>query len=130
MVITFLSVAGLFILLSADFIAVTQVLIYVGGILVLILFAIMLSSRIREIKISNLSVGFLAGGLILIPLTFLLIIVSIRGHWLHSSINYAPTTARLGRELLTTYLLPFEIISVLLLVGLIGAVVIARRERN
>ncbi|OGP61472.1 MAG: hypothetical protein A2V65_06105 [Deltaproteobacteria bacterium RBG_13_49_15] len=131
MVVTFLGVAGLFVLLSADFIAVTQLLIYVGGILVLILFAVMLSSRVKEIKISNLSVGYFPGGIIIALLTLLLIYIGVKTPWQKlDSVRFEPSTSAIGNSLLSNYLLPFEMISVLLLVGLIGAVVIARRKED
>lgn len=131
MVVTFLGVAGLFTLLSADFIAVTQLLVYVGGILVLLLFAVMLSSRIKEIKISNLSVGVFSGGSVIALLILLLVYISIKTPWKElDTVNFAPTTSAIGNNLLTKYLLPFEVLSVLLLVGLIGAVVVARKEKD
>ncbi len=131
LVVTFLGVAGLFALLSADFLAATQLLVYVGGILVLILFAVMLSSRIKEIKISNLSVGVFSGGSIITLLILLLTYISIQTPWKElDTINFAPTTSAIGNSLLTKYLLPFEVLSVLLLVGLIGAVVVARKEKD
>jgi NADH-quinone oxidoreductase subunit J len=131
MVVTFLGVAGLFVLLSADFLAATQLLVYVGGILVLILFAVMLSSRMKEIKISNLSVSVFSGGIIITLLILLLTYISIKTPWKElDTVNFAPTTSAIGNNLLTKYLLPFEVLSVLLLVGLIGAVVIARKEKD
>jgi NADH-quinone oxidoreductase subunit J len=131
MVVTFLGVAGLFVLLSADFIAVTQLLIYVGGILVLILFAVMLSSRVKEIKISNLSVGYFPGGIIIALFSLLLIYIGVKTPWQKlDSVRFEPSTSAIGNSLLSNYLLPFEMISVLLLVGLIGAVVIARRKED
>lgn len=129
LVITFLGAGGIFLLLAADFLAVTQLLIYVGGILVLILFAVMLSSRIREIKISNLSVGLTAGGAIATALFLMLAYISVGTPWKTlETVRFIPTTASIGNALLTTYILPFEALSVLLLVGLIGAVVVARKK--
>ena len=131
LVVTFLGVAGLFALLSADFLAATQLLVYVGGILVLILFAVMLSSRLKEIKISNLSVSVFSGGSIITLLILLLTYISIQTPWKElDTVNFAPTTSAIGNSLLTKYLLPFEVLSVLLLVGLIGAVVVARKEKD
>ena len=131
MMVTFLGIAGLFVLLSADFLAVTQLLIYVGGILVLILFSVMLSSRIKEIKISNLSVGYFSGGVIITLLVLLLVYIGVKTPWQKlDAVGFEPSTSAIGNSLLSNYLLPFEMISVLLLVGLIGAVVIARRKED
>src|SRR5512136_2866506 len=59
-----IGVGGLYVLLSADFVAVTQLLVYIGGVLVLIIFAVMLTSQIREIEVSNRNVGLVAGGIL------------------------------------------------------------------
>jgi len=92
---------------------------------------VMLSSRIKEIKISNLSVGVFSGGSIITLLILLLTYISIKTPWKElDTVNFAPTTSAIGNNLLTKYLLPFEVLSVLLLVGLIGAVVVARKEKD
>ncbi len=127
LVFTFLGVAGLFLLLSADFLAATQMIIYVGGILVLILFAVMLSSRIKDVKISNLSVGRIQGSLIVGFLAAILICIAVQAPWPSADIvEFKPSTVDIGNSLLSTYILPFEVISILILIGLIGAIVIAR----
>jgi NADH-quinone oxidoreductase subunit J len=69
---TFFGVAGLYVFLSADFLAVVQALVYVGGILVLILFAVMLTGKIGDVKVSNRSAGVLPGLLLLVLLLGLL----------------------------------------------------------
>lgn len=125
----FLGVAGLYVLLSADFLAVTQVLIYVGGVLVLILFAVMLTARIGDVRISNASVGLLPATLATVATTALLVFVSVAAPWAAGvPEEAAPTSARLGELFLNRYLLPFEVASVVLLVSLVGAVVVARKE--
>jgi len=131
LVFTFVGVAGLFVLLSADFIAATQLLIYVGGTLVLILFAVMLSSRISDIRISNLSVGVIPGFLITGCFTAILVYIALFGQWnTTDTIEFNPTTASIGNSLLTKWLLPFEVVSILILASLIGAVVIARQNEG
>lgn len=127
---TFLGVAGIYIFLSADFIAVTQILIYVGGVLVLILFAVMLTSRIDDLKVTNRSVGIVPAGLVTACLCALVVGVGIFANWLQAPTPRAdtPTAELLGELFLTKYLLPFEIASVLLLAALVGAVVMARKE--
>jgi NAD(P)H-quinone oxidoreductase subunit 6 len=123
------SVAVLFVLLSADFLAVTQILIYMGGILVLILFAIMLTSTIQDVRISNRSIGESPAFLIALVTFVFLMVIALRSPWLKAvHLDYEPTTREIGNNLLSKYILPFEIASVLLLVAIIGAVVLARKE--
>jgi NAD(P)H-quinone oxidoreductase subunit 6 len=126
----FMGVAGLYVFLGADFPAVAQVLIYVGGILVLILFAIMLTKQIGEDpKLTNahlaLPVGAALGALTIGTLTYM----AVMAPWkLIAEPSYEPVSAGLGVAFLTDYLLPFEVASVVLLAALIGSVIIARKE--
>lgn len=126
---TFLGVAGLYVFLAADFVAVVQVLVYVGGILVLTLFAVMLTHRIADVRISNRSVGRWPALLIL---GFIGVVMgqAIRTAPWHRQepVEALPTAARLGNAFLTDYVLPFELASVVLLAALIGAVVLSRKE--
>lgn len=126
---TFFGVAALYGLLAADLIAVVQLLVYVGGILVLILFAVMLTSRIGAVKVSNPSLGIVPGLLILLVLTVASIVVAINVFGHGTPAPAEPTTAKIGQALLSTYVLPFEAISMLLLAVLLGAVTLARRRR-
>jgi NADH-quinone oxidoreductase subunit J len=124
---TFLGIAGLYVTLSADFLAATQVLVYVGGTLTLILFAVMLTSRIEDMKVSNPRASMLAAfGLVTIVL-LVLGKVATQTPWPSEARPPMPSTAKLGHAFLGEYLLPFEIGSVVLLAALIGAVVLARR---
>ena len=125
-----LGAAGLYVFLGADFPAVAQVLIYVGGVLVLILFAIMLTKQIGgDPKLTNAHVGFPAGIALAIVTTATLTYTAIMAPWkVVAERSWQPTTQRLGIAFLTDYLLPFEVASVVLLAALIGAVVIARKE--
>ena len=126
-----LAIAGLYITLFAEFIAMVQVLIYVGAVVVLFLFLIMLTLRLTDkgIKQTNEQKGisFILAGLLL----FLLITILNRTSW---NVTPAPEVAnnisKIGNLLLTTYILPFELISVVLLACLIGAIVIARKEED
>jgi len=124
----FLGVAAMYIYLSAPFLAVTQVLIYIGGVLVLILFAVMLTSRIRDVKISNQSIAVLPGIAGLVACFSMLAYVAGGTPWPSITPVVRETSAPLGDAFLSTYLLPFEVISVVLLATLIGAIAIARRE--
>src|SRR5688572_10907928 len=124
---TFLGVAGMYVTLSADFLAATQVLVYVGGTLTLILFAVMLTARIEDMKVSNPTQGLLAGiGLVGIVL-LVLGKVAATTNWAINERPSVPSTAKLGHAFLGEYLLPFEVGSVVLLAAMIGSVVLARR---
>ncbi len=120
-------VASIYFLLQAEFIAMVQVLIYVGAVMVLILFAIMLTERLTEKQLSQFNGKWWLAA----PLAFLLfalIASSVVGTtWLLRPNEALPEnpTLTLGNQLMTTYALPFEIASVLLLVALVGAIVVA-----
>lgn len=127
----FFGVAALYVLLAADFIAITQILLYVGGILVLIVFGIMLTSRANSVEMkkglfsiapSVIVAGVIAGTLIGVLTTT---------KWPSAGTPPAEETARpIGALLMTNFVLPFELASILLLVALVGAVIIARREKG
>ena len=122
-------VGGLYVLLSADFVAVTQVLVYIGGVLVLIIFAVMLTSHIEDIIVSNRSLGLVGGYAVFFVTATLLCFVAIWAPWkLTDQAPVTETTAAIGNGLLGTWLLPFEIASVVLVATLVGAIVIARKE--
>jgi len=124
-----LGAGSLYVFLSADFVAVTQLLVYIGGVLVLILFAVMLTNRITEVNVSNTSFGKFGGVLLFVAVAPVLLAVVTLTPWPASSgAALAPTTAEIGNGLLTKWLLPFEVASLVLLATLIVAVVIARKE--
>jgi NADH-quinone oxidoreductase subunit J len=126
---TFAGVAGIYIFLGADFVAAVQVLIYVGGILVLVLFAVMLTHRITDVEITNRAAGRIAALIVVGVLVYLLAQTVRETPWAKAKeIVYAATTAKIGDLFLDTYLLPFELASLVLLAALIGAVVISRKE--
>ena len=126
---TFMGVAGLYIFLGADFVAAVQLLIYVGGILVLILFAVMLTHRITDVEITNRAAGRIPA-LVLIGIFIVLLIQTVRETpWAKAKeVVYAATTAKIGDAFLYEYLLPFELASLVLLGAMIGAVVLSRKE--
>lgn len=128
---TFGGVAGLYVLLSADFLAATQVLVYVGGILVLIMFAVFLSNRISSVKLSNPVHFRLPAAALCLALFGVLAYTAVSPVFvLKEEITYQPTTADIGELLMTRYLLPFEVASVLLLAVLIGAALLSRPDRS
>ena len=126
----FMGVAGLYIFLGADFPAVAQVLIYVGGILVLILFAIMLTKQIGgDPHLTNVHIALPVGGALGFAAIGTLSYMAVMAPWkVLDAPRFEPTSAALGVAFLTDFLLPFEIASVILLAALIGSVVIARKE--
>jgi NADH-quinone oxidoreductase subunit J len=126
------AVAGLYVLLMADFLAVTQLLIYVGGILVLVLFGVMLTSRVISVDIKTGTIQTLPAVLLSAALAGMLTGMFWSTDWKISTTVRSPdaTASELGNMLLSSYLLPFEIASVLLLVALMGAAMIARREKK
>tara|TARA_B100000212_G_scaffold41224_1_gene26643 strand:- start:153 stop:752 length:600 start_codon:yes stop_codon:yes gene_type:complete len=128
----FMSVAGLYLLLNASFVAAAQVLVYVGAINVLILFAIMLVNKKEDLKpIKYLNSRKLISSTICITLLSLLVRVDLSNTWIIADPKQSigeESTIRLGEHLFSDYLLPFEVASVLLLMAMIGAIVLARRD--
>jgi NADH-quinone oxidoreductase subunit J len=128
----FFGVAGIYVFLLADFLAITQLLIYVGGIMVLILFGVMLTSRQINVDANASTIQTLPAVAIVSALAGTLLGIFWATDWqvnpqLPTVENTAP---QIGKLLLTNYLLPFEVASVVLLVALIGAAMIARREKK
>lgn len=125
----FLSMAGLYLLLNADFVAAAQVLIYVGAVNVLILFAIMLVNRqyiFPPLKYGWLRLG--VTGTVCVGLLALLVVMIGTTPWDLQPIEAVNSVLLIGGHFFSDYLLPFEIASVLLLMALVGAIVLARRE--
>ena len=126
---TFGGVAGIYVLLGADFVAAVQILIYVGGIVVIILFAIMLTHRIADVQVTNRSVGKIPALIVTGLLITLLVSTILDSSWIKADqVAYDPTTAQIGELFLKDYLLPFELASIVLLIALIGAVTLSRKE--
>jgi len=131
--ITFISIAGLFVLLGADFIGVAQVLVYSGAISILMLFGIMLTKH----DASDEGTGrkwknrFI---LLFIVIVFALLFWGIQRTAWPASPPPAPATVsnahEIGLEVFTKYVIPFELVSVLLLVALIGAIIMAKKEED
>lgn len=142
--ITLMALAGLYVLAFADFVAITQIVIYVGGILVLILFAFMLSlkeslnamtsQRKWFISISKLPAILLAALFLIVLLNIIFKADANNLTWIKKSIELksgispnAVMTENIGINLMTKYLLPFEAISILLMIALIGAAHLSRK---
>ena len=130
LVLTIISMAGLFVLLHAFFLAAVQVLVYAGAVMVLFLFVIMLldlkEEERRKIKLTGLIAGLVSIGSIVAIFVRSLIATKPGENLL------APTavgdTATLGKMLFTSYLLPFEIVSILLLVAMVGVILLSKKD--
>ncbi len=148
LVITFLSVSGIFILLNADFLAISQIIIYAVGITILLVFSLMFTTTKDDNKLwlafaPRTILAFVVAGTL-----FILLMFNITNKFTDFNINpksfitKAPkestiellkkqgTTPIIGKQLLTKYVLPFEILSILLLGVIIGAAVIAKKDTN
>ena len=126
---TLFGVAGLYVFLWADFLAAVQVVVYIGGILILIIFGIMLTNRITTVHISHSSIQRGYGGMVVVGLMGFMGWMIVRTPWLQKqALEPEQTVATIGRLLLTDYLMPFEVTSVLLLGALIGAATLSRAE--
>jgi NADH-quinone oxidoreductase subunit J len=138
LVLCFFNVAAVFVMLGAEFLAVIQVIVYTGAIMVLVLFVLMLVDpddlpefhRGRPIQ---RVVGLLLGAMLLLEVGIAIIdrtVVGIGGDADPATVQAVGGNAQaIGRTLYTTYLLPFEIVSLVLTVGVIGAIVLALPER-
>ena len=130
LVVALASVAGIYLLLAAPFVAFVQVFIYVGAIVVLILFGIMLTRSPVGRRVLDNSVPARLGALVIGGGMFAMFTVFLSRAFSGARItNRAATaTAALGTSIFKNYVLPFEAVSVLLLAALIGAIVLARRD--
>jgi len=149
---TFFGVAGLYVLLGADFLAATQLLVYVGGILVLLLFGVMLTHKLYDLELRSEVTQFLPGLIIATGVFWMFCYPGIaapslwpanwpwwfgrpglifRTSWATGAGRVpAPTAKEIGKLFMGDYLLPFEAASVLLLVALMGAAMIVRRKKD
>ena len=129
LVIVFFSLAGIYVMTGAPFVAVTQILVYIGGIIVFIVFGIMLTNKLNNQNVMseahNRLFGYGVGLLLLIG--YVMTIAQIDFDFLSTNGMDAPAhdVRAIGVLLMTDYLIPFEIAGVLLLIALIGATVIA-----
>ena len=128
---TFFSAAVFYVMLGADFLAGVQLLVYVGGILTLLVFGVMLTNRIYNLNLETHTFQVVPGALVSVAVFVILTTVIVRTPWSQAAlIEEGPTTPIIGRALMTEYVLPFEIASVLLLVALLGAAMLVRRRTD
>jgi NADH-quinone oxidoreductase subunit J len=125
-------VAGIYILLHAEFLAAAQILIYVGAVSILMIFAIMLTSNLATQKImqtnQNAMVAFVTCLVFAFGSWFLIDRTHV-WHWIEQPLP-ENNVLEIGKQLMTQYMVPFEVISVLLIAALIGAIVLAREEQS
>ena len=127
-----LGIAGVYLILQAEFLAMVQVLIYVGAVMTLVIFAIMLTHGIGDKTVrqkNELGLSAFAGAVLL--LTYLSQLI-LKTPWPSKvkTINANVTTLNLGQAMMGHYVFPFEVISVVLIAVLIGAIVIAKKEKE
>jgi NAD(P)H-quinone oxidoreductase subunit 6 len=128
----FISMAGIYLLLNGDFVAAAQILIYVGAVNVLILFAIMLVNKRQDfVAFPNSWVRKLLTGLVSVGLFGLLSTMVLATPWAYSTtpvVGGESSIVVIGKHFFTDFLLPFELASILLLIAMVGAIILARRE--
>ncbi len=129
LILSFVGVAGFYILLEAPFLAAVQILVYVGAIAVLIVFAIMLTRRLmaKDLVQRNAQWGWSALGAGLLFAVLGVVLVRVNWPVVEAAIP-EDTITILGKELMGVYVVPFEVASVLLLVALVGSIIIAREK--
>jgi NAD(P)H-quinone oxidoreductase subunit 6 len=127
----FISMAGMYLLLNGDFVAAAQILIYVGAINVLILFAIMLVNKRQDFSpLPSAGLRKIITAVVSIGLFALLSTMVLATPWAYSSASVAAQNSivLIGEHFFTDFLLPFELASILLLMAMVGAIILARRE--
>ena len=126
---TLFGIAGLYVFLWADFMTGIQLLVYVGGILTLIIFGIMLTNKISSARLSQTNMQQGIGSVVSLWLLIVLSLVISKTNWYSASSSEPESTVdKIGTLLMTKHLLAFEGISLLLLGALIGAAILARKE--
>ncbi len=128
LVLTFVALAGLYVVLSADFVAMAQILIYAGALSVLIVFAIMLTPRSARDNADSVYwlPAFVGAGFLFSAILF----VILRTNWPAEPRQIDQTAAAIGSTLVDVYVLPFEIAGVLLTAAMVGALLLVREERS
>jgi NADH-quinone oxidoreductase subunit J len=130
LVLTLVGVAGTYIFLEAEFLAVVQVLLYVGGIMTLIIFAVMLTARIAGTEVRQTNEQKLVSLAVSLCILILFSGIIVTRTWQIGPSGKSPGIEDIGMGILTEYAFPFEVVSIILLAALIGAIVISRKERK
>lgn len=131
LIITMFSIAGMYILLNAQFLGIVQIIVYAGAIMVLFLYVLMMLNlkKADESKKDNILkfIGIFASGLILFGM--LKVFIGFKNNQPIADIDYSVgLTKNLGKLLFSEYVLPFELASVLILAGIVGAVLIGKKD--
>jgi NADH-quinone oxidoreductase subunit J len=125
---TFFGVSGIYVLLGADFVAIVQLIVYVGGILILLIFGVMITNKITDVDIKTGTVQTLPAAIVVGIFTGMIGSVILNTDWLQAGTEMPESTlSTLGSMLLNEYVLVFELLGILLLVALIGAASMARK---
>ncbi len=131
LLLTFFGVSGIYVLLGADFLAIVQIMVYVGGILILLLFGVMLTNKITNVEIRSGSIQVIPAIIGLASFAAILFWIMTSTSWYSVSFEIPLTTSyEIGEVLLSQYVLIFELLGILLLIALIGAASIARRDKE
>ncbi|MGC4377392.1 NADH-quinone oxidoreductase subunit J [Fictibacillus sp. Mic-4] len=131
LIFTFLSIAGIYILLSAEFVAVVQVLIYSGAITIIMLFGIMLTKHDPKSEKRIAKSRILAVGTGVVAFFIIMFLAINKLSFKQQDVElYVHNVKKIGIELYSKYVIPFELTSILLLVALIGAVVLAKKDES
>jgi NADH-quinone oxidoreductase subunit J len=124
LIVSFIGVAGFFVLLSAQFIAMAQIVIYVGAVAVLVLFAVLLTPRAG--RDNSETIWGAPAALLSVALLTVLLFVIHDAAWAETGSFVEPSAADLGEAMLDTWVLPFQLASVLLTAALIGSIMLVR----
>ena len=131
LILAFVGVAAIYVMLEAPFIAVVQILVYIGAIAILVIFAIMLTRKLMSKEMEQQNAQWIPSALGALALFVVLGWIVYTAGWpVHDGTVPAEPITQLGEDLLTTYLVPFEIASVLLLAALVGAILIGREKET
>lgn len=133
MAFTFLSIAGIYVLLQAEFIAVVQVIVYTGAVSILAVFGIMMTKHTINEEANKPRLGYKSLVFVLVAAFIgIMVWVLYSTNWSTPGIDYdvKHNTAEIGTALFTKFVIPFELVSVLLLVALIGAIILAKEDKE
>lgn len=128
--LSFLGVAGVYLLLSADFLAAVQVLVYVGAVIILMMFALMLTHRVMTTRLKQVNNQWWIAAPVTAGILAILGRFFVLGPWHYTIQPQPPTTGIIGLALLRDYVLPFELASVVLLAAMVGAIVLAKEDKT
>lgn len=134
--VLFFHMAGLYLLLNAEFLAAIQIIVYAGGILVLYLFVVFLVNLKQEVKVERFIANHRVSTVVSICLGFCLLAIipffqlGAKGNYPVARIKELTHTKAMGLELYSTFLLPFEVAGLILLIAVIGGLVLARNEKE